>query len=165
MRYGIHATVRLDPEVQTWVEDQAQKHVEWCRQFGIAVEFEDAVGDSVDTEIEGFASRDWIKFSLACHMLGYEDFTARFREHSRAIPEGHRMEVVFRPSLWEWLVEQAGGSDLSDVVNNILANARLVDWGMYKEVEELVGEPDCFVRDGGPPENAIELCQRLLAIG
>ena len=75
------------------------------------------------------------------------------------------MEVVFRPSLWEWLVEQAGGRhDLSDVVNNILANARLVDWSKYKEVEELVGK-DCFLLAGGPPENAIELCQRLLAIG
>ena len=71
---------------------------------------------------------------------------------------------MFRPSLWEWLVEQAGGSDLSGVVNNILANARLVDWGKVKEMEELVGE-DCFLLAGGPPENAVELCQRLLAIG
>ena len=164
MRYGIHATVRFDPEVRAWVEDQAQKHVDWCRQFGIGVEFEDAVGDVVDAEIEGFASRDWIKVGLARRLLGYEDFTARFRERSPASTEGHRMEVVFRPSLWEWLVEQAGGSDLSDVVNNILANARLVDWGMYKEVEELAGE-DSFLLAGGPPENAIELCQRLLAIG
>ena len=72
------------------------------------------------------------------------------------------MEVVFRPSLWEWLVEQAGGDEISGLVNQLLANARLVDWGRYKEVEELVGEPDCFVLDDGPPENAIELCQRLL---
>ena len=128
------------------------------------VEFEDAVGDVVNAEIEGFASRDWIKFGLACHMLGFEDFTARFGDHSRASAEGRRIEVVYRPSLWEWLVEQAGGSDLSDVVNNILANARLVDWGKVKEMEELVGE-DCFLLAGGPPENAIELCQRLLAIG
>ena len=127
------------------------------------VEFEDAVGDVVDAEIEGFASKDWTKFGLACHMLGFEDFTATFKDRCLASPEGRRIEVVFRPSLWEWLVEQAGGSDLSDVVNNILANARLVDWGRYKEMEELVGE-DCFLLAGGPPENAVELCQRLLHI-
>ena len=163
-RYGIHATVRLDPKVRVWVEDQARKHIGWCGRFGIAVEFEDAVGDVVDAEIEGFAARDWTKFGLACRMLGVHDFTANFRERSPSDTEGGRIEVVFRPSLWEWLVDQSGGGDLSDGANGILANARHVDWGIYKEVEEMVGE-DCFLLAGGPPENAIELCRRLLHIG
>ena len=60
-----------------WVEDQARQHVDWCRRFDIVVEFGDAFGDVVDTEIEGFASKDWTKVSLACHMLGFDDFTAR----------------------------------------------------------------------------------------
>ena len=163
MRFGIHATVRLDRDVLAWVEDQAQEHVDWCKQFGIEVEFHDAVSDVVDTEIEGFASRDWIKFSLACHLLGCHDFTANFTDRSTASTEGGRVvEVVLRPSLWKWLVQQAGGDDLSDVVNDLLARARLVDWSKYGEVEELVGEPDCFVLEGGPPENAIELCERLV---
>ena len=162
MRFGIHASVRFDRAVFEWVEDRTREHIEWCEQFGIEVGFEDAFGDVVDTEIEGFPSRDWIKFSVACHMLGFGDFTADFQDRSRAGTESHRVVVVFRPSLWEWLVRHAGGNDPSDVVNGILANARLVDWGKYNEVVELVGDPDCFVLEGGPPENAIELCERLV---
>ena len=127
------------------------------------VEFGDAVGDVVDAEIKGFASKDCTKFGLACHMLGVQDFTANFRKRSPASTAGRRIEVVFRPSLWEWLVEQAGGNDLSDVVNGFLANARRVDWGMYKEVDELAGE-NRFLVAGGPPENAMEMWQRLLHI-
>lgn len=165
MRYGIHATVRLDRGVLSWVEDRAREHVDWCGQFGINVELRDAVGDTIDNEIEGFASRDWTKFSLACHMAGFDDFTAEFKDRIDAGTEGRRVEVVFRPSLWKWLVEQAGGNDPSAVANNILGNASLVEWSKVREVEELIGEPDCFLLADGPPENAIELCERLFVIG
>lgn len=47
----------------------------------------------------------------------------------------------------------------------MLADAQCVDWSMYNQMEELVGESDYFVLDDGPPENAIELCQHLLYIG
>ena len=164
LRFGIHATILLAPAVFEWVAEEARQHVDWCGQFGIGVEFEDAAGDVVDTEIEGFASRDWIKFSLACHLLGFEDFTAGFRDNrSSTSTEGNRvLEVVFRPSLRGWLVQQAGGNEISGLVNQLLANARVVDWGLYGKVEELVGEPDCFLRNDRPPDNAIEACERLL---
>ena len=161
MRYGIHATVRFDQDVWSWISEQALKHVEWCRSFDIEVDLPDAIGDSVDTELEGFASRDWIKVSLACRLLGFDDLTANFSDRSGT--EGCRVvEVVFRPSLWQWLVQQAGGDEISGLVNQLLANARVVDWGLYGRMEELVGDSDCFVRQDGPPENALELCERLL---
>ena len=143
--------------------EEARKHISWCDQFGIDVEFEDAAGDVVDTEIEGFASRDWSKYSLVSHLVGIEDFTVNFRDSSHASTEGGRVvEVVFRPSLWRWLVEQAGGDEISGLVNQLLANARVVDWDAYHAVEGICGGADCFLRDDGPPENAIELCERLL---
>ena len=143
--------------------EEARKHVAWCGKFGIGVEFEDAFGDVVDTEIEGFASRDWSKFSLACRMLGFHDFTADFTVCCTVSQEGGReVEVVFRPSLWGWLVRQAGGNELSQEVNRLLGNAREVDWDTYHSVEGICGGADCFLRDDGPPENAIELCERLL---
>ena len=165
MRYGIHATVRLDQNVWQWVSGEARKHVDWCRQFGIGVDLEDAVGDVIDTEIEGFASRDWAKFSLACRLVGFHDFTVNFCGDRTSVNEegGRSVEIVFRPSLSAWLFRQADGNELSDVVNGILANARMVDWDTYQVVEEMSGDPDYFLREDGPPESAIEACEKLLA--
>ena len=97
-------------------------------------------------------------------MLGFPDFTSGFRGNRPAWSlEGDRVvEIVFRPSLWAWLVNQAGGNQISEVVNDILANAHLVDWDTYHAVEAICGGADCFRREDGPPENAIELCERLL---
>ena len=161
VRYGVHALICLQPEVRTWVVDQAHEHVDWCRQFGIAVTVEDALSDVVDAEIVGFASRDWSRFGLACRWLGVDDFTASFRVESSRLDHGEVVEVVFRPSLWTWLVSQADGDELSRVVNLVLTNARVIDWESYDEVLGLVGDTDSFRRQDGPPDETIEACQRL----
>ena len=162
MRYGIHASICLHPEVRAWVVDQAREHVDWCRQFGIAVTVEDALSDVVDAEIAGFASRDWSKFGFACRLLGVDDCTAGFRAESSSLESGEVVEVVFRPSLWTWLVRQADGDELSRVVNLVLTNARIVDWESYVEVQRLVGDTDSFLRHDGPPDEAIEASERLV---
>ena len=163
MRYGIHPMIRLQPEVRAWVVDQAQEHVDWCRRFGIAVTVEDSLSDVVDAEVAGFASRDWSRFGLACRLLGVDDFTVGFRAEPSNLGGGEAVEVVFRPSLWAWLVSQAEGDGLSRVVNLALTNARMVDWWSYVEVQRLMGDTDSFLRHDGPPDDAIEACERLVS--
>ena len=161
VRYGIHASICLDPEVRVWVVDQACEHVDWCRRFGVAVTVEDALSDVVDAEVAGFASRDWSRFGLACRLLGVDDCTAAFRADPSNLESGEAVEVVFRSSVWTWLVRQADGDGLSRRVNLVLTNARVIDWESYGEVLRLLGDTDSFLRRGGPPDEAIEACQRL----
>ena len=162
MRYGIHALICLDPEIRAWVVDQAHQQLDWCRRFGIAVTVEDALSDVVDADVAGFASRDWSMFGFVCRLLGGDDCTAGFRAESSNLESGEAVEVVFRPSLWTWLIRQADRDGLSREVNVILTNARIVDWESYVEVLRLVGDTDSFLRHDGPPDEAIEACQRLV---
>jgi len=95
-------------------------------------------------------------------LLGVDDFTAGFRVEQSNLEGGEAVEVVFRPSVWTWLVLQAEGDEFSHEVNLILTNARIVDWESYGEVLRLVGDTDSFLRHDGPPDDAIAACERLV---